>query len=38
MMTYGEISKERVKKYAEVFTPAGTVFEMVMQEGLREIF
>ena len=38
MMTYCTISKERVKKHAEVFTPAGVVFEMVMQDGLREIF
>ena len=30
MMTYNMISKENSKKFAEVFTPAGTVFEMLI--------
>lgn len=30
MMTYATISKERSDKFAEVFTPAGTVFEMLI--------
>ena len=36
MMTLGEISRERVKKHAEIFTPAGTVFEMITQAGMRK--
>lgn len=35
MMTYEKISKESVKKYAEVFTPPGVVLMMILQEGIR---
>ncbi|MBR2519733.1 MAG: hypothetical protein IKE46_08115 [Selenomonadaceae bacterium] len=30
-----KISKERVAKFAEVFTPPGTVFFMILQDGIR---
>ena len=36
MMTYCQVSKERVKKHAEVFSPAGLVFEMIMYADMRE--
>ena len=35
MMTYGVAGKQ--KSHAEVFTPAGLVFEMILQDGLREV-
>ena len=37
MMSYCTVSKEKVKAHGEVFTPAGVVFEMVMQGGLKKI-
>lgn len=40
MMSYCTVSKnkkDKVKKFAEVFTSAGVVFEMCLQEGLREV-
>lgn len=36
MMTYNVVSNERKKKFAEVFTPLGVVFEMILQDGIRE--
>lgn len=36
MMSYCWTSKDKVKNHAEVFTPAGTVFDMVTQEGIRD--
>lgn len=30
-----KISKERVAKFAEVFTPPGVVFYMILQDGVR---
>lgn len=36
MMSYCWTSKDKVKKHAEVFTPAGIVFDMVTQEGIRD--
>ena len=35
MMTLDRISKERANKFAEVFTPPGVVFEMILQDGIR---
>ena len=35
-MSYCWTSKDKVKKHAEVFTPAGVVFDMVTQEGIRD--
>ena len=37
MMTYSFKTKDQVKKHAEVFTPAGVVFEMILQDGIRPI-
>ena len=37
MMTYATKTKDNVKKFAEVFTPAGVAFEMVLQESLRPL-
>lgn len=37
MMTYNSVSKEQVKKHAQVFTPAGVVFEMILNDGIREL-
>lgn len=37
MMSYCTTSKEKVKKFAEVFTPAGVVFEMCLQDGLHKV-
>lgn len=37
MMTYCTTSKDKVKKHGEVFTPAGTVFEMVMRSEVRDV-
>lgn len=37
MMSYCTVSKEKVKAHGEVFTPAGVVFQMVMQDDLKEI-
>lgn len=36
MMTYCQVSKEQVKKHAQIFTPAGLCFEMILQDGIRE--
>lgn len=36
MMTYATASKDNSRKFAEVFTPAGVVFDMILQEGLRD--
>ncbi len=36
MMTYCQVSKEQVKKHAQIFTPAGLCFEMILQGGIRE--
>ncbi len=36
MMTYATASKDNASKFAEVFTPAGVVFEMILQEDLRD--
>ncbi|MBR1645161.1 MAG: SAM-dependent DNA methyltransferase [Selenomonadaceae bacterium] len=30
-----KLSTERVKKFAEVFTPPGVVFSMILQDGIR---
>ncbi|MBR4032567.1 MAG: hypothetical protein IKP64_14145 [Selenomonadaceae bacterium] len=35
MMTYGTRGKE--KSHAEVFTPAGVVFEMILADGIRPL-
>lgn len=35
MMTYATRGKE--KSHAEVFTPAGIVFDMILQDGLRPV-
>ena len=35
MMPVDRISKERAAKFAEVFTPPGTVFFMILQDGIR---
>ena len=32
MMTYNAVSADKVKKHAEVFTPAGVVFKMLMSD------
>lgn len=37
MMSYAVKSKGNVKKFAEVFTPAGVVFEMILQDGMRSV-
>ena len=34
-MPFAEISKHNVKKFGEVFTPPGVVFEMILQDGIR---
>ena len=36
MMNYTKEKTDAYKKYAEVFTPAGTVFEMILYEGVRD--
>ena len=38
MMTYCCNSKEKTKKYGEIFTPAGTVFRMIFPNELRPAF
>ena len=35
MMPVDTISKEQVAKFAEVFTPPGVVFYMILQDGIR---
>lgn len=35
MMIYGQISKERVKDFAEIFTPAHVVFDMILEPHMR---
>lgn len=37
MMTYATKSKGNVKKFAEVFTPAGVVFDMILQDAMRPV-
>lgn len=37
MQPQGQISKEQVKKFAEVFTPPGIVFTMILQDGIRPL-
>lgn len=37
MMPLATISKSQVKKHAEVFTPSGVVFEMILQDGIRPL-
>lgn len=37
MMSYRIQSKNQVKKFAEVFTPAGCVFDMILQDGIRPL-
>lgn len=37
MMPLATISKSQVKNHAEVFTPVGVVFEMILQDGIRPL-
>lgn len=38
MMSYSTESKDKTRKYGEVFTPAGVVFEMILHNDLRDGF
>lgn len=38
MMSYtGKVKPDAYKKFAEVFTPPGVVFDMILQEGIRPL-